>query len=1605
MWRKKLELLHISNCEQRDWSSFTTSPPRSVPSNLHTAIRMRVCMCVCACAETQGQVLISTAWSVPATWCRASRPRCCKVRRSIDRSAHCIRDLPVVVADYSRSTCRNGVTVMYHTMSITTDTAAISSTGPVHCQQGANYVTPPEHYVFVHRVECMRDGGILDPDDQLFDVFDENKDQILAIYDEPDCSIPNSASVSRFPVSGTMSSASSSTTSKTIASLAESPLDGKLNVISSSSDGDVVEITNIAVPPTDGLRVISDNAHTLQQKPSSSSIITGCESVSPSTPSTAYFNQKPTGTSNACRAYHSALKSVNGSPRSKYRVTISPDVSREPLQESSIFMKELLMTRTSARKSRLTDNFFDAKERLEEKLAGGVNVKADKKDLKLIPLMEAANRRQTVIVLSDSTVNRQLGIEISPVHDLANSMRLQAVEIRQIDEEGRIGIDGRLWIGDRIVEINQRPVYQMSISRARAYLHEMQAVSHPSLTIDRPIETFANDLVSHRSQSSTSSLQKRPILSALQQANTTALGATFPVEIVKIVYNVGSGGFGFTITSRETAKGERLFYIGTVKADGAAASKLRAGDRLLQINNEKTSELTQNDMVERLKKLDVGDSVNLLVSRLGNQENEIQSPTVIKDSHNSKVYCHQESENREERYREEILTLKIALNETGSAGLGISLKARAVMKPDGTRRDCGIFIKKVLHGGAAYKDGRLQLNDQLIGIEDIDLRRMTKNSEASDAITRCLKNLGPTACSVCLRVARKLELHSNDSSSVRSSIDESLISNCDSSKTQDESRTNHANEQEMSNALNPNVVRQDFGSSGDRSANGNEDLDLITSDRQKCVSEDEISHVDANAFNRENPARRSISEKRHMGNRGDANSTVLFQKIKHNRQMSAPLLQRLLSPTTQQSVMMPSAYSATSLREKCRRRSLTFVRPSLERDVLGMPAGNREAIVPIPSTSSVKNKSITEALSLPSPNRRSLSLESIEAHRSQASSAIPVYPNEPAFRDPRVEQVTRRGHPSALKRAQKSRPNGYTKFSVSDAEDQTSTGKGRDESYASLPREISAISKEKQQRRKSVGSSIFSKITQKFGGSRSRDASPEKSVSFDIAERTFFSEKANRTQDHREWNKEGNQLMRRAAPSYKPTSCDALQSADSNYYANDVPGTHKTEIACCSGEELPAGCCIRVANSKFYNSFLERNKDYPTVHHSIGGDNIKEQFSTKNAVVRKDEIHTSFIKEDCIGCANELYVQSQHYRHQQQQQFTVQPPGCYEGRQEQQQLSYYAGCNTDYYDAFNACTLIFPQQRRQAEEQCAKFTTKDSDLAQLSYPQQEYERGRASKDPVPTTQAVMCPVPVVFPTSRTFFLAPSARPAKHRANDSQVKTQLSLRSRPKSVFIRPSKGYTLSGSGTSRPSSLKRETFVFSNEHFFQNEQQQLSRNPDFGEPLAVYSDQSKQKQFSGVANKFAPSISHPETSVPSVPYQTYPVDEATLSSSTYLQTLLESPTKNHKDAGVVNIPKPIKCIKIHYGPSHPSYSKQQPLRARSMDIRPSNSGSFQQEQQETNDFDYRKYLRSTRRGRINAQEQRVTLIATVPDETIMKETATCYASRPSTIYKVTNNS
>lgn len=51
----------------------------------------------------------------------------------------------------------------------------------------------------------------------------------------------------------------------------------------------------------------------------------------------------------------------------------------------------------------------------------------------------------------------------------------------------------------------------------------------------------------------------------------------------------------------------------------------------------------------------------------------------------------------------EQLTFEIPLNDSGSAGLGVSLKGN---KSRETGADLGIFIKSVIHGGAAFKVGK-----------------------------------------------------------------------------------------------------------------------------------------------------------------------------------------------------------------------------------------------------------------------------------------------------------------------------------------------------------------------------------------------------------------------------------------------------------------------------------------------------------------------------------------------------------------------------------------------------------------------------------------------------------------------------------------------------------------------------------------------------------------------------------------------------------------------------------------------------------------------------------------------------------------------------------
>ncbi|WKY01579.1 hypothetical protein Q1695_015522 [Nippostrongylus brasiliensis] len=769
----------------------------------------------------------------------------------------------------------------------------------------------------IQRMQCISDEGILDMDDRIIDVFDDIRDQILAIYDEQS---PNNSDVADGCVG---------------VSAPRSAVVGRVR-------DSVVEIVSLDNPPSNGLRVSSSTTDTHQ----TASVVNVGEKER--------LHQQPV---------RSSLRSDSSTP-TRHRVTLSPEVEKRLALSGE---KDTRLSRTSARKSRLTDSFFDAKERLEDarettsRASPSVTEKARPSRAYLKPALDPEN---TVIVFpSDDSV--PMGIEVTGVQEDASSTngRLSAVQILRIEPDGRVGLDGRLRVGDNIVEIDNRPVYQMSIVRARAYLSELQSKPEPSLTVSRPSSSFADGGTLARNQSATSSLHNRPILSALQQANTVHIGHTKTVELRKT-----PAGFGFTVTGRETAKGERLFYIGTVKPNGVALGHLRAGDRLLELNGEPTADLTQAEVVDRLKKAAVGETVTFLVSRVVEGDDEKRSNSSERENLPLTPLASSTKEDVENKKPEptlltpvqatssghpsmEELELVIPLNDTGSAGLGVSLKARVTVRTNGTRQDCGIFIKNVLHGGAAHKDGRLQVNDRIIGIEELRLDGET-NATASEAVSRRLKAIGPSAKHVRLRIQR--------ARNTVGVVGMGLVSSTAMSSSDE------------TPARVSVTATESTSSEGKYSPSEGMDSDVGRLDESELT-------ITADPFSREAPTRKSMSEKRGMGASSDPHHIKLFQGIKHQRQTSVPLT----AVTSSLSFHGQSTARSASQRAAARARSHSVhPRAPAPPKIMKMSVAQQATIVPLRDLNRAPSHS---------EKRRSLSVESAsrESRDGTRKSAMP----------------------------------------------------------------------------------------------------------------------------------------------------------------------------------------------------------------------------------------------------------------------------------------------------------------------------------------------------------------------------------------------------------------------------------------------------------------------------------------------------------------------------------------------------------------------------------------------------------------------------------------
>ncbi|XP_040840469.1 partitioning defective 3 homolog B isoform X4 [Ochotona curzoniae] len=212
---------------------------------------------------------------------------------------------------------------------------------------------------------------------------------------------------------------------------------------------------------------------------------------------------------------------------------------------------------------------------------------------------------------------------------------------------------------------------------------------------------------------------------------------------IKIDLKKGPEGLGFTVVTRDSSiHGPGPIFVKNILPKGAAIKdgRLQSGDRILEVNGRDVTGRTQEELVAMLRSTKQGETASLVIAR---QEGNFL-PRELK----GEADCYAPSLETTEQ-----LTFEIPLNDSGSAGLGVSLKGN---KSRETGTDLGIFIKSVIHGGAAFKDGRLRMNDQLIAVNGESLLGKS-NHEAMETLRRSMSMEGNIRGMIQLVILRRPE--------------------------------------------------------------------------------------------------------------------------------------------------------------------------------------------------------------------------------------------------------------------------------------------------------------------------------------------------------------------------------------------------------------------------------------------------------------------------------------------------------------------------------------------------------------------------------------------------------------------------------------------------------------------------------------------------------------------------------------------------------------------------------------------------------------------------------------------------------------------------------
>eukprot|EP00063_Salmo_salar_P020197 XP_013995032.1 PREDICTED: partitioning defective 3 homolog isoform X5 [Salmo salar] len=595
------------------------------------------------------------------------------------------------------------------------------------------------YWLQVHRLE-HGDGGILDLDDLLSDVADD-KDRLVAVYDEQD------------PHHGGDGTSASSTGTQSPDLFATELNSSNMSAFQPYQAASEIEVTPSALRSNMPLHVrrSSDPALATINGPFSDPRVT----LPPEKPS----RKNPTRWSTTA-GFLKPRRSVGGTgtgTNSLERKGNGPDTYRSLPRDAGTCANQREFQRETARSSLsanhpMVDHWLERREQDEEE-----------ENNRIEPIGRADSCMDHTPLRSLEAQNMFRQAMRSPVimfHVVPNLMKAQYEQLSHSERNPNVAYSGRFSPDSLASERGSTTSGLDHTPQSRGpHPHHHPEQGDAYTPIPHPHGGSMGKPPSGHAPSPHRVLNSTPTAGF-----TKKVGRRLNIQLKK-----GPEGLGFSITSRDVPiGGSAPIYVKNILPRGAAIQdgRLKAGDRLLEVNGVDLVGRTQEEVVALLRATPMGGAVGLVVLRQEetflNAEPQMQSPRDLRRSVREALSAtepHWLTEKVEEDDlvltpdgTREFLTFEIPLSDSGSAGLGVSVKGNRSKE---NHADLGIFVKSIINGGAACKDRRLRVNDQLIAVNGESLIGKT-NQEAMETLRTSMSVEGNKRGTIQLIVARRV---------------------------------------------------------------------------------------------------------------------------------------------------------------------------------------------------------------------------------------------------------------------------------------------------------------------------------------------------------------------------------------------------------------------------------------------------------------------------------------------------------------------------------------------------------------------------------------------------------------------------------------------------------------------------------------------------------------------------------------------------------------------------------------------------------------------------------------------------------------------------------